>query len=677
MRYRSVVVGFMVGLALLGVALERVASAGDLPEPWPVPGGAGPGIHALELARHEHVVHVPLVEPGQAPMPMADARPVVDRVVYGYFPYWASGFGEIQWDLLTHVSYFAVSMDGDGDLTNYHGWPDPVFVETAHEHGVVVELAVTLFDGGGILRVCSDPTARANAIDNLVTAALDGGADGVSIDFEGMRSGTRDHFSLFMEELRREFTERGRPDASISIAAPTSNWHDNFDMDRLMEVIDVFFVMGYNYHYGRSQFAGPVGQLRIGPLWRPTMSLSMLGSIAHWTSQIPERHRRKIIWGVPYYGFDWHTEGAAVPSPVVSLDDTVFYYEVADRLDRGDGERLWEPESMNPWVRYVTHGEEHQVWYDDAESLLAKYDLVRRQGLGVGMWALGYDVGRGELWGALRTSFAQDRSPEPGSYGAPIPITSFPFRDHRDTTEAPASHGNYYSCAPQTPEYGPEWVYRLSICQPGTLRAEVSDPPEVDIDLQLLSAPDQEHCLLRHDRVIQVALVPGTYWLVADTYVADRIPRAGPFDLSVDFTPDPGSEACGPGEVCEDGRCVAEGGGDAGVGPEPDAGPADAGSPDLGDGDLGAGGEDVGAWDSGWPWPRDTGVRRDSGGGAWDAGPADAGAPWGGGLDPSHKLWSEAGCATVPPQAGSIPRGAWLPMVALLVTLLGGVRREG
>ena len=57
---------------------------------------------------------------------------------------------------------------------------------------------------------------------------------------------------------------------------------------------------------------------------------------------------------------------------------------------------------VNPW---------RQLYYDDATALGAKYDLVNRYGLrGAGIWALGYDGTRPELY-ALKAKFITDTVP--------------------------------------------------------------------------------------------------------------------------------------------------------------------------------------------------------------------------------------------------------------------------
>jgi hypothetical protein len=59
-----------------------------------------------------------------------------------------------------------------------------------------------------------------------------------------------------------------------------------------------------------------------------------------------------------------------------------------------------------------------QLWYDDPDSFGAKVDYALEQGLaGIGIWALGHEAGREELWWTLRHRLSRihDVAPPNGS----------------------------------------------------------------------------------------------------------------------------------------------------------------------------------------------------------------------------------------------------------------------
>ncbi len=118
--------------------------------------------------------------------------------------------------------------------------------------------------------------------------------------------------------------------------------------------------------------------------------------------------------------------------------------------------------------------------------------------------------------------------------GEPIEIDAFPFEDFRWTAGAASDVIDSYSCSPNTDESGPEVLYKFSVAVAGTLHAVVSDDDGVDVDVHVMTSPDGEHCLARHDSEVTVEVGPGDVWLALDTYVgAHEFP--GPFLLDVTF----------------------------------------------------------------------------------------------------------------------------------------------
>jgi len=70
--------------------------------------------------------------------------------------------------------------------------------------------------------------------------------------------------------------------------------------------------------------------------------------------------------------------------------------------------KLWHTDYKTPWYKYYTT-KWYQCWYDDSLSLALKYGYAKSKQLqGVGMWALGYDGNRSELWDALTDAFISD-----------------------------------------------------------------------------------------------------------------------------------------------------------------------------------------------------------------------------------------------------------------------------
>ena len=120
----------------------------------------------------------------------------------------------------------------------------------------------------------------------------------------------------------------------------------------------------------------------------------------------------------------------------------------------------------------------------------------------------------------------------------PIPVTSFPAVDTRDTAAAPGSEVDVYACAPRTDESGPEWFYAVTLPTAGLLTAVVEDDATADIDLHLLRDTDPGGCLTRAHDALAWPLEAGTWILVADTWVdGDGAAQIGTYTLTLDFLP--------------------------------------------------------------------------------------------------------------------------------------------
>ncbi|MSP60279.1 MAG: SGNH/GDSL hydrolase family protein [Myxococcales bacterium] len=119
-----------------------------------------------------------------------------------------------------------------------------------------------------------------------------------------------------------------------------------------------------------------------------------------------------------------------------------------------------------------------------------------------------------------------------GTWKSPLTVDALPFVDDRDTAKSTTSVAAVYSCGAQN-EGGPEVVYRVQLAQAAKLRARVFVDDGVDVDLHWLDGPAPDRCLARADKQLDVQAGPGTYWLVADTFVSGGVARSGAYRLTL------------------------------------------------------------------------------------------------------------------------------------------------
>ncbi len=412
-----------------------------------------PGIHAQQDAWFAQLPPPPRYDPARkATMAAEETGRVLFKTVLGFLPYWIDpNEVTLRWDLLSTLAWFAVNCNPDGTLSNPHGWPDPGIIETAHANGVAVVLAVTCFDAEAIASILASPENRSRMVGELLSEAIDNDIEGVNIDFEGVPAEQKENLVRFMEELTATF-HREIPGSNVTIDTPAIDWRGAFDYDQLAVNSDGLMIMAYNYHWTGGSTAGPVSPLtgygQLNVTWT-------LDDYFEWG--LPE-NKDKFILGVPYYAIRWPTDGYDPHAAATGRGRALFYDTAASEVETRY-ERRWDEESQTPFYVYEEGGSPYQTWYDDAESLGYKYDLVLERDIqGIGIWALGYDGTRPELWEAIETHFTLEENPPcPAETTARIahrPDLLLPLRAFRDERLARMPGGNawigeYYRLAPR------------------------------------------------------------------------------------------------------------------------------------------------------------------------------------------------------------------------------------
>lgn len=358
-----------------------------------------PSIHEVMLAAHRDDAPV-VLQKGTSIIPLQSRVAGLSHQVYGYLPYWSS-YAALDYSLLSTIAFFSMEIDGNGNITNRHGWPNADLINRAHSRGVRVDLVATLFDDNAIHNLIANSAARERFINNAI-AEVKRGADGLNIDFEFSPPADRDLWTAFMNELALRL-KAALPNAQLSMAVPAVNWSDRYDRNALARICDLLFIMGYNYYWNGSSNAGPVSPLTGG-------TYNVTNSVNDYLAAT-FNNRGKLILGCAYYGLEWPTTSDQ-PLAAARAAGSARFYAAAEMLAAQYGKLFYAPGQV-PWFKYQNNGW-RQCYYDDAASLGKKYDLAKQKNLaGAGMWALGYDENRTELWQALRTAFASGGAAPP------------------------------------------------------------------------------------------------------------------------------------------------------------------------------------------------------------------------------------------------------------------------
>ena len=334
----------------------------------------------------------------QTPASTAKLNCNLDKVVYGWHPYWVgSAYTNYQWDLLSHFSFFSYEVNAaDGQPNDTHGWSTSAAVDAALASGnTKVTLCVTLFSGHTTF--FSSPIAQQTLITNLINMVQSRGAHGVNIDFEGIPSSQTTNFANFMVDLSNQM-HTAIPGSEVSTVLYAVDWNNVFDFSIMEPVVDHYIIMGYGYYYGGSSNAGPTDPLyHFGSTYNYTLSRT----ITYYLDEgVPAQ---KLILGLPSYGYEWPTTSTSIPAPTSGTGTARTYAYVMNNSsgNYSQANHTWEADSYTDNYTF-DNGGTRQCFISQDSSWRKRLEHVRNTGIGgIGIWALGYDNGYTQLWDAM------------------------------------------------------------------------------------------------------------------------------------------------------------------------------------------------------------------------------------------------------------------------------------
>lgn len=280
--------------------------------------------------------------------------------------------------LLTFLAPFSYRINRDGSLTA------PLlnrFMEIAAKNQANVSFVVTNLEGGSFSSelvhiVLTVQAVQNNLIDNIINMAVEGGFQDVHLDFEFIPPEDREAYNDFLRKLKARTTQAGLL-LSTALAPKTSSTqkgllYEAHDYQAHGEIVDFVVIMTYEWGYS----AGPA--LPVSPINEVERVL---------TYALTEIPAEKILMGQNLYGYDWTLPFVAGESFARAVSP-----QQAIRIARENNVAiLFDEVAQAPFFEYIaTDGKEHIVWFEDARSIQAKFDLIKRLGLlGIAYWKLG------------------------------------------------------------------------------------------------------------------------------------------------------------------------------------------------------------------------------------------------------------------------------------------------
>lgn len=280
---------------------------------------------------------------------------------------------------LTYLAPFSYEARADGSLApvDLSGIP-----EIASEFGNSLMMVVTNIEDGQFSDTLARDILQSSAVQNLLVdniiaeTARVGRFTDIHFDFEFMPAELKTAYTNFLamaaERLRNEGYLVSAALAPKTSADQPGQWYAAHDYAAIGAIVDFVVIMTYEWGYSGGP---PLPVSPIGPV-EAVLSFAI--------SQMPAQ---KILMGQNLYGYDWtlpYVPGgpfARAISPQLALSIARQYMV----------EIQYDAVAQAPFFYYTdTSGARHIVWFEDARSVQAKFDLIKRLGLrGISYWKLG------------------------------------------------------------------------------------------------------------------------------------------------------------------------------------------------------------------------------------------------------------------------------------------------
>jgi spore germination protein len=250
------------------------------------------------------------------------------------------------------------------------------------------------FDGNAAAAMLANATTREAHATALAQLAILNGYDGIDVDYERVPTTSRAAFTTFVGSLAAKLHAANKK-LSVTVYAKASdkeNWNGpgSQDWSAIGGAADSVKIMAYDYHWSTSAPGA------IAPLdWLDQVAAYAESTIAG----------SKIMMGLPWYGYDWPSSGAATTATFAIAQQTMLANNATALRDAASGE---------PYFSYSGH----TVYFQDAAGYAKKLDLLKQKHAGIGgfaHWAAGQEDP--DVWKVITGSTS--------SGGTPLPAADF------------------------------------------------------------------------------------------------------------------------------------------------------------------------------------------------------------------------------------------------------------
>lgn len=241
---------------------------------------------------------------------------------------------------------------------------------------VVTNIKNGQFDDELAREFLKDKQSQMKLLNNILKEANSKGYfSDIHFDIEYLPPEMRENYNMFLKRAVDLFHKAGYM-VSSALAPKTSDnqkgrWYEGHDYGAHGSTVDFVVLMTYEWGYS----AGP--PLPVSPIGPVKKVLD------YAVTRIPSS---KILMGQNLYGYNW-----TLPFKQGTYADALSPQRAIEIAEKYNQSIKYDMKAQAPYFRYKdVENKMHIVWFEDARSIQAKFDLVKSMNLlGVSYWKLG------------------------------------------------------------------------------------------------------------------------------------------------------------------------------------------------------------------------------------------------------------------------------------------------
>lgn len=301
--------------------------------------------------------------------------------VYGFHPHWMNKYYlNYNYKALNTLIYYGYELNGKtGSYKTLNGWDTAEVIPKAKKEGCKVFLCIFDKSQKSLDEFLNNRDAQLRLIEETKFLLKEKNADGINIFFENFGDRNRNNFTEFISLLHYKLKEANRS-YQLTITLPVVDQYHNYDIEEIEPFVDRFII-----DFTKKNNYGP-----IAPLKGSDYSLGT-GLDRYLNRNIPPK---KIIACLTYDGILWHYKSKKSEFKFYNTIVKDYLNKYTPLYNKNNGALINIIKNKKDTIS--------QLWFDDVQTISEKYDFILNKGVGgIGIWGLGSDDGRPEMWNAL------------------------------------------------------------------------------------------------------------------------------------------------------------------------------------------------------------------------------------------------------------------------------------